>query len=174
MAVEFALVVMLFLVLLFGVLEFGRAVYLWNSVQHVTREAARQATVADFTDPAAMAGVRQFAVFRNSAGALVAGEEITDAAVRISYLNASLNPVDTSLTCPSKNITTCLSDPNGASCIRFVKASICDPANTGDCTPVSFQPMILPHLFTGGITIPPSPVVMPAESLGFRPSAPSC
>lgn len=173
-AVEFALVAMLFFTLLFGVIEFGRAIYIWNTVQQVTRQAAREATVADFKDSTAMDKVRQNAIFRNDAGTLIAGGEITDAAVRISYLNVDLNEVDTSTTCPPKNITDCLTDPKGATCIRFVKASICNAANAGECTPILFQPMLLPQFFTGGVAIPSSPVIMPAESLGFRPSSPSC
>lgn len=174
--VEFALVAILFFTLLFGVMEFGRAIYLWNTVQQVTRQAAREATVTDFTDSAAMDKVRQEAIFRKDTGAgkLIAGGEITDAAVRLRYLNVDLDEVDTSMTCPSKNITDCLTNPKGASCIRFVRASICDPANAGECAPILFQPMLLPQFFTGGVAIPSSPVVMPAESLGFRPSSPSC
>ncbi|MFD2270633.1 TadE family protein [Undibacterium arcticum] len=37
-----------FLVLFFGTLEFGRLIYLWNTVQEVSRNAARMAVVTDF------------------------------------------------------------------------------------------------------------------------------
>ena len=40
-AVEFALVALLFFTLLFGILEFGRMLYLYNTVQEVSRRAAR-------------------------------------------------------------------------------------------------------------------------------------
>ena len=43
--VEFALVCSLFLVMLFGVIEFGRALYTYHFVSHAAREAARWAAV---------------------------------------------------------------------------------------------------------------------------------
>lgn len=172
--VEFSLVALLFLTLTFGVIEFGRAIFLWNTVQEVTRHAARDATVTDFTDAWAVNQVKQNAIFRTTSGPLILGGGINESYVRISYLNASLNEVDTSLTCPSQNISTCLSDPNGASCIRFVQARLCQPGGT-TCSPVSYTPMVtlLAPFFTA-VTIPPSQVVMPAESLGYRPSLGGC
>lgn len=174
--VEFALTAAIFFTLLFGVIEVGRLVYVWNTVQNITRQAARDATVADFTDTTALAQIRQNAIFRTNAGALVAAGEITDAAVNISYLNACMNTVDPSTTCPSQNITYCLADPNGKNCIRFVQARLCDPANANGCTPINYKPMVLSGFIPGfsGIPIPPSQALMPAESLGFRPSSPSC
>lgn len=173
--VEFALVALLYLTLTFGVIEFGRVIFLWNTVQEVTRHAARDATVSDFTDAGAMNQVKQNAIFRSTPGPLILGGAIDDTYVRINYLNASLNEVDTSLTCPSQNISTCLSDPNGASCIRFVQARLCQPGGGATCNPVPYTPMVtlLAPFFTA-VTIPPSQVVMPAESLGYRPSLGSC
>ncbi|MDD5250361.1 MAG: TadE/TadG family type IV pilus assembly protein [Rhodocyclaceae bacterium] len=173
--VEFGLVALVFFTLLLSAMELGRAMYLWNTVQEVTRHAARDAAITDFTDTAAMNAVRWNAVFRTSAGPLMAAGEITDASVAISYLNANLDPVDTSTTCPSLNISTCLSDPSNSSCIRFVQAQICQPGSgqTSACVPVNYSPMV--GLFSMlGIPIPTSTVVMPAESLGFRPSASPC
>lgn len=172
--VEFALVALLFFTLLFGVIEFGRAIFLWNTVQEVTRHAARDATVSNFSDAAAMNQVKQNAIFRSTPGPLILGGAIDDTYVRINYLNASLNEVDISLTCPSQNISNCLSDPNGASCIRFVQARLCQPV-AGACNAVPYTPMVtLLAPFFAAVTIPPSQVVMPAESLGYRPSLGSC
>lgn len=179
--VEFALIAIVFFTLLFGVIELGRVIYVWNTVQQITRQAAREATVADFTDVGsggAMDKVRWNAVFRSSAGNLPAAAEINDAAVSINYLNACMKTVDTSTTCPVQNITYCLSNPNGKNCIRFVQVRLCDPdpENTTGCTPILYRPMILQAFVPGftGIPIPPSQVVMPAESLGYRPSMESC
>ena len=140
--VEFALVALLFFTLMFGVIEFGRAIFLWNTVQEVTRHAARDAAVTDFTDAWAVNQVKQNAIFRTTSGPLILGGGIDESYVRISYLNASLNEVNTSLTCPSQNISTCLSDPNGASCIRFVQARLCQPGGGATCNPVSYTPMV--------------------------------
>lgn len=43
--VEFALVTVLFLILLFGITEFSRALWTWNAIVHATREGARYAVV---------------------------------------------------------------------------------------------------------------------------------
>lgn len=174
-AVEFALVALLFFTLLFGVIEFGRVIFLWNAVQEATRHAARDAAVSNFSDNAAMDQVRWNAIFRSAPGPLVLGGGIDDTYVRIDYLNFNLDPVDTSLTCPSQNISTCLSDPNSVSCIRFVRARLCDPGNEDGCDAVPYTAMVpLFSPFFSGVTIPRSKVVMPAESLGYRPSQPSC
>lgn len=177
--VEFALIAIVFFTLLFGVIELGRVIYVWNTVQQITRQAAREATVADFTDVGsggAMDKVRWNAVFRKSAGNLPAAAEINDSAVSINYLNACMKTVDTSTTCPSQNITYCLSNPKGKNCIRFVQVRLCDPANTTGCTPILYRPIMLTAFVPGftGIPIPSSQVVMPAESLGYRPSMGSC
>jgi Flp pilus assembly protein TadG len=178
-AVEFALVALfIFFPLLIGIIEFGRAMFIWNTVQEITRHAARDATVTDFTSTSAMNLVRQNAIFRTSAGPLPAGPEITDTKVAIKYLNLALGTVDPSTTCPVKNINVCLNNPADASCIRFVQASVCQPgtgeANENTCAPVKFVPMVSMFSTILNIDIPSSPVVMPAESLGYRPSATAC
>jgi Flp pilus assembly protein TadG len=45
--VEFALLAPLFFILLFGLVDFGRAIYFYNSIAHGAREAARYAVVMD-------------------------------------------------------------------------------------------------------------------------------
>lgn len=176
-AVEFALVALfIFFPLLLGIIEFGRAMYIWNTVQEITRHAARDATVTDFTSTSAMSLVRQNAIFRTTAGSLPAGPEITDTTVAIKYLNLALTTVDSSTTCPVKNINICLNDPTDSTCIRFVQASVCQSGTgeTNACVPVKFVPMISMFSDLLDIDIPSSPVVMPAESLGYRPSATAC
>ncbi len=178
--VEMALVLTVFIILLFAAVELGRAMYLWNTLQHVTRQAARDAIVTDFTDAAAMTALKQNAIFRTNAGSLIAAAEITDTAVRITYHSidsaGTLHDVSAAVTCPPKVITDCLTDPHGATCIRFVQARICDPANAAACNPIKYQAMILPSFISGfaNLSLPVAPSMMPAESLGFRPSMPGC
>jgi hypothetical protein len=154
--------------------------YLWNTAQQITRQAARDATVADFTDATALATVRQNAVFRTSAGTLVAGAEISDSSVRISYYSldssGTLHSVDPTTSCPSKVIIACTADPHSADCISFVQVSLCDPSNAASCNAIKYQPMVLSSFISAyaNLYLPKSTVTMPAESLGFRPSAPSC
>ena len=120
-AVEFALVVVLLIVLLLGIIELGRFLYLFNTVQEVTRRAAREAVVL-WVDGAATAKSR--ALFDNTS--LPAGAEITAAGIDIEYLSAAnpqtlANPRPDS---PADNIAACLDAARTNSCIRFVEASI--------------------------------------------------
>ena len=179
-AVEFALIAIPFLLLLLGAMEFGRLLYLWNTAQEVTRNAARQAVVTDFTDytsnTSPIATVRRNAVFRATDGFLPASSEIANANVVILYLNAEEKVITKMPDSPGDNIAACLDASRSASCIRYVEVCLsrgntCSPAQT-----IAFKPMI--GLFSGGdpnspdlsgIRIPLSTVRMPAESLGFNP-----
>ena len=48
-AVEFALVLIIFLTLLLGILDFGRMLFTWNAANEATRAGARYAVVCDDT-----------------------------------------------------------------------------------------------------------------------------
>ncbi|MGB9150882.1 MAG: TadE family protein [Burkholderiales bacterium] len=178
--VETALVFLFFFLLLCGIIEFGRAFFVWNTVQEVTRNAARSATVADFNDAAALSRVRQTAIFRTDSGPLIVMPEITDASILIRYLNASRTQASPSPRCQAENIRNCITDPNANNCIRFVEVTICGAGgNNGACGNISYTPW-LPILggafdaLTPNITIPKSRVVMPAETLGYTPGLPDC
>lgn len=173
-AVEFALVAIPFFLLLLGAVEFGRLMYLWNTVQEVTRNAARQAVVTDFRNNTA---IQQSAVFGAMPGPslLPGAPEITSASVRIRYLNATFGEVVISSgapnnpTDPGDNITACLDTNRAAVCIRYVE--VCMSTDT-TCSPtgsIPFAPMISLFSGFGSIKIPLSTVRMPAESLGFTP-----
>ena len=177
--IEFALISIFFFTLLFGIIELGRLMYVWNTVQEVTRRAAREAVVRNFvTDTDA---VLREAIFRSGSSGTVylpASSEITNAEVRITYLYAvpgATNPnpvVSPAPTDPDDNLSACADAGRSNSCIRYVRAEVC---NSGNCTGVLYQPLIGFLLAVGGIDfrvqIPVSPVVMPAESLGFVPAS---
>lgn len=183
-AVEFALVAIPFFLLLFGAMEFGRLMYLWNTVQEVTRNAARQAVVTDFTDTGpngAIEKIKRSAVFRATDGSLPAASEISNANVVIQYLYVKANGDVATVTdmpdSPGDNIAACLDKDRVNECIRFVEVCV----TTGTTCPgqlIPFAPMIGLFLQSGpnstdltGIRIPLSTVRMPAESLGFRPDS---
>lgn len=172
-AVEFALVAVLLIVLLLGIVELGRFLYLFDSAQEVTRRAAREAVVRNFS-PAEQGRIQRAAVLQDEGGSgpvsFPAGGEITNEVVNIEYLNVNQVPV-ISMSMPSDpgdNVAACL-DPARAinSCIRYVRVCIrqiagkCDGSN-----PVPYAPMIGWFSFLG-VAIPVSTVTMPAESLGF-------
>jgi hypothetical protein len=152
-AVEFALIAIVFFTLLLGIIEFGRVLYVWNSVQEVTRRAAREAVVL-WVDQADTA--RSRALFGGAS--LPAGAEITASNIDIEYLSAVGTPASLPSS-PADNVAACLDPSRTGSCIRFVEVSL---------SGARYVPMI--GLFTFlSIDIPASTVVMPAESLGYRP-----
>lgn len=184
-AVEFALIAPLFLLLLLGAMEFGRLLYLWNTAQEVTRNAARQAVVTDFNNSTAIANVKRSAVFRATNDTplvdvwLPASSEISAENVVIRYLNAAGGVALPMPADPRDNIAACLDSERVASCIRYVEVCLSTVSTGSTCSPnesIPFRPMI--GMFkTGepdstdlrGIHIPLSTVRMPAESLGFNP-----
>lgn len=179
-AVEFAIISIVFLTFVFGIIEFARAMYMYNTLAVATSNAARWASTTDWRDRSAMDRVRQQAIFRGSAGGLAWGEPVTDDDVRIDYLaltrqpdgSLALAPISSMPSCPSRNRQNCLENPNGAQCIRFVRARICSRANSTACNPVQFQAMI--SLVPFQLQLPTSPSLVAAESLGYQVGAPVC
>jgi hypothetical protein len=180
---EFALVSLIFFTFMFAVMEMARAIYLLNTLQEVSRRAAMMAAVSDFSDPAAMAAVRQQAVFRDSPGTLLLGDPITDAHVHIDYLSLAYNgggiltltPIPTASlpACVARQRLNCVADPNGASCIRFVRVRLCAPGSAdGACDPVQYQTLM--PLISFPATLPTSTTIVRAESLGMQPGSPMC
>ncbi|HEY8037125.1 MAG TPA: TadE family protein [Methylobacter sp.] len=142
--VEFTLVATLFFVLLFGVLEFARALFVWNSLTEATRRGARLAAVC----PVGHASIANVTVFNTP-----------DAGGGASPVLPGLN---------SSNVVTAYLDQAGVATatlnnIRYVRVSI-----------VGFQhtlliPALLPGLPGMTLTAPPFETTLPSESLGFVP-----
>ncbi|WP_332853669.1 TadE/TadG family type IV pilus assembly protein [Duganella sp. S19_KUP01_CR8] len=179
--IEFSLLSLLFFTLLFAVMEVARAMYLLNTLQEVTRRAAALAAVSDFSNPAVMDQVRQTALLRDGPGMLTLGQPVTDAHIRIDYLSLAragngdltLTPIPTGSlpACVARARLNCIADPNGAGCIRFVRARLCAP-NGNSCDPVSYQ-TIMP-LFSLSATLPTATAIARAESLGLQAGSPMC
>lgn len=174
--VELALVTIPFLLLLFGAIEFGRLLYVWNTVQEVTRNAARQAVVANFTNAAEITAIRRSSLFRTTAGSLPGAPELADARLNIRYLNGAGNEADPMPLDPSDNAAACLDASRVAGCIRFVEVCVSTGTTCNPAELVAFAPFA--GFFAGsgpgqvdltGLHIPISTVRMPVESLGFRP-----
>jgi len=173
--VELALVIILFLMMMFGVFEYTRMMYLWNTQQEATRRAARAASLTDFSSAAAMLAVRRAAVFRSDDGPMPLAPNVTPDRVRIEYLSQSaagtLAVLPVLPGCPARNFVNCNSDPYGPACIRFVRVSICG-SGAGACEPLPYQPLV--PLVPVPASMPPSAAIVRAESLGFRPGQPLC
>ncbi len=154
-AVEFAIVCLLFFTILFAILEFGRMMYVYNTMQEVTRRGAREAVVRwiDQGDT-----IRSLAFFGGTA--IPAGAEVTAAAMTIDYLNEEgdvIATVNRPLN-PGANLAACGNITLVNSCIFSVRVSIVG---------VSYSPMVSLFSFLG-VNLPPATVTMPAESLGFE------
>src|SRR5574340_828027 len=154
-AVEFALVAIVFFPLLLGILDLGRMLYVWNTVQEVTRRAARAATVTDFSDTDAMEAVVRDAIFQagiSGSASLPGGPEVrcnslADCSVQVDYLREDRTEISSLPAGPSGNMTEC-STPGSNKCIRFVRASIVG---------VTYEPMIAVYFpFFNDVALPPS------------------
>jgi hypothetical protein len=150
--VEFALVAMIFFTLLFGVLEFARMLYVFNSVQEVTRRAAREASVRWIDDGAA---VKQLALFGGSE--LPGGAAVNGAAITSDSRRFAGNTVTTTPTSPADNLSACGDALRVDSCIYSVRVSV---------SGVTYTPLLSLFGFLN-VPLPPSQVTMHAESMGF-------
>jgi Flp pilus assembly protein TadG len=152
-AVEFALICLLFFTILFAILEFGRMMYVYNTMQEVTRSGARAAVVRWVDQTAA---IKSIAFFGGTA--IPAGAEVTANNMTIEYLNQAgdaANPVPDD---PGDNLAACGDPARVAACIYSVRVSI---------TGVSYSPMVSLFSFLG-VNLPTASVTMHAESLGFE------
>jgi Flp pilus assembly protein TadG len=152
-AVEFALIALIFFTILFAILEFGRMMYLYNTMQEVTRRGARAAVVRwiDQTNT-----IKSIAFFGGTA--IPAGAEVTSANMTIDYFNqtgAAASPLPTDA---GDNLAACGDAARVSSCIYSVRVKI---------TGVSYSPMVSLFSFLG-VNLPEASVTMHAESLGFE------
>lgn len=175
-AVEFALVIIPFLIVVFGIMEIARAMYMFNTLAEVTRRAAHAAANASFKDDDALETVRKHAVFDEASGTLPFGAPVTYRNIRIEYLKLRNKALELEIitpsalpSCPAKNRLNCMKDPNSATetCIRAVQARVCQEGQSGDtCTPMRYQ-TIFPFIYLP-LDLPTSLTTVTAETLGYR------
>ncbi|MYN46232.1 pilus assembly protein [Pseudoduganella sp. FT93W] len=176
LAVEFALVLGVFLLLLFGLLAVAQGLYAFNTVQEVSRRAAAAAAKTDFNDAAALQQIRQNAVFRSSPGVLGFAAPISDAHVRIDYLSISraadgalsLLPMALLPASPAANRVACMADPYSTQCVQFVRVRLCDVADTESCQPVALD-SIFPWVQLN-IMLTTATTIVKADGLGYMAS----
>jgi hypothetical protein len=160
--------------LVFGILEIARIMYVFNTLQEVTRRAAAAAVNVYPTDTAALAGLKQDAVFRNSPGELALAPPISDSYVRIEYLAYDLSVIPTSSlpSCAATNQQICMANPRSGSCIHFVQVQVCDPSNTRTCVAAQSQAMF--PLVNLSVQLPRAPTISPVETLGYKQGVSPC
>lgn len=151
--VEMALCCLIFFTLVFGILEFGRMLYIYNTMQEVTRRAAREATIR-WVDKTST--IKDVALFGGIS--MPGAPEIRDSNVFIRYLNAAGSEVTTYPTSPGDNMSACNDVTRTNECIRSVSVSLEN---------VTYVPMLSMFGYLS-IAMPKTTVVMYAESLGFN------
>jgi Flp pilus assembly protein TadG len=172
--VEFAIVAMLFFTLVFGIIEFARALYMFNTMAEVTRIAAREAANISFINTDALDAARKRAVMDEVNGKLPLGNPITYKNIRIEYLYLGqkslalqLIPSGSMPSSPARNKVVCMTNPNDPSCIRAVQARICQETTAaGTCTPVPYQ--TLTSVVNLPFTLPTALTIATAETLGYQ------
>jgi hypothetical protein len=182
-AIEFALLAGLFFTIVFGIVEVARLMFVYGTLQEVTRRAAVGAANVYARDTTALQKVKQDAVFRDSPGELVLASPVTDANIRIEYfaLTRDATSNELSLTrildgalpsCAAQNRQICMRDPNASNCIRFVQASVCDNGDTATCNPVTSK-MLMP-MVNLGVKLHRATTITPAQSLGYTAGMSPC
>lgn len=136
--VEFAIVGLLAMVAIFGVIEFGRALFVMNTLTEAARRGARMAAVCPVGDPKPASA----AVFDGGGGGSAVVPGLTTANVDVKYLDVS---------------GTAIADPAASfNAIRYVRVSIVG------FTQSILIPMILSTVSMSGFT-----TTLPRESLGI-------
>jgi Flp pilus assembly protein TadG len=136
--VEFAIIGVAMMLVLFGVIEVGRAMFVMNALGEATRRAARMATVCPLNDTA-IAQVGLFNAPGSSGNRIVGG--LTETNFAVEYLDANGSVV---------------ADPNGNfGQIEFVRTRI-----------VGFQHQMLIPFATYIFTTPDFATTLRRESLG--------
>lgn len=167
-AVEFAIVAVLLFTLLFGIIEFGRLFFTINSVQEITRRAAREQVVR-LTNQSVPRDAQCLGVLRQAGCSATVNfpgaGDIASADVRITFhknLADALADADqqSGNITPGQNTNNCLN--GNEPCIKFVRATLTQ--SNGD--PLDFN-VIAPYMPADIFSLPRSTVIMPAEALGL-------
>jgi Flp pilus assembly protein TadG len=139
--VEFAIVASVMLMILFGVIEFGRVMFVGNALAESTRRGARLAAVCPVGDPMPA----QAAILAGADGVSLIDADLTVANVSIAYLDVNGAPVAN----PAVNLAA----------IRYVRTSIVDYQ----------QQMLIPFIMPSFL-MPSFAATLPAERLGYGPT----
>ncbi len=150
--VEFALIGLLLFIVLLGVLEMGRLLFTFNTLEESVRRGARLAVVCNIQDPV----ILQRAVFAESGGTastLIGNLQATQ--LQINYLDED-GRVITGLSGTAPAVSA-----GDFGNIRFIEVRI-----------ENFQFNLLIPIVGGGITLQTFRSVLPRESLGRYPEGP--
>jgi hypothetical protein len=163
--VEFAIIFALFIAFIYAIFEFGRMLFIYSSMQEISRRGARAAAIHSIATPIAdrKNEIRKLALF--GAEMFPGGPEIGYSNVSVRYLRADKVTEITDDKIPvdaGDNLSACVDATRSDVCIKYIEVSV---------QGVSFTPLI----FKAGAmkadktahAMPDSTVIVYAESLGF-------
>jgi hypothetical protein len=144
--VEFAMIALLFFAVLFAIIEFSRAMFVWNALSEATRRGARMAVIC----PVGSSVPKQVALFGDKNGSL------------------ANSPIIPGLTSDMVTVNYFYMDPAG------VKTSTLDPAQVRftEVSVTGYMHNLLIPLWGSTIAAPEFKATLPTESLGAVPSFP--
>lgn len=154
--VEFALIALLFFVILFGIIEFARAMFVYNTLVEATRRGARVAAVC----PVSSTGINQvelstiFDTPEDGKDTPLLG--LTTNNVIVKYFDSTMIEITT---LPADNEVTSPIYDN----IAFVQVAIAQPDDEGK---IEFLHNLIIPGFSGSFNVPPIATTLPSESLG--------
>lgn len=140
--VEFAIVAAVLFMVMFAVIEFGRAMFVANALAEGTRRGVRVAVVCPVGDPRPA----QVAILADAGGNSLIATDLTTANVVVSYLDQAGAP----LANPAANFTQ----------IQYVQVRIVN------YTMQLLIPIVMPEFLMPAFT-----ATLPRESLGYSPTA---
>ncbi|MDD5265890.1 MAG: TadE/TadG family type IV pilus assembly protein [Methylococcales bacterium] len=151
--VEFAMIALLFFALLFGIIEFGRAFFVYNTLVEATRRGARVAAVCPASADA-ITMVQQATIFDSAPG-----NPLTQTTGLLG-----LNTTDVSVTYWKSDIVTQVATPLAASStnydtIAFVRVQILSLNSNNNIN------LLIPGVSIA-FPVPPIVTTLPSESLG--------
>ncbi|WP_297796347.1 TadE family protein [uncultured Marinobacter sp.] len=145
--VEFALVGAMFFILLFAAIEFGRLLFVWNTLDETSRRAARVAVVC----PVEHSAIRRVAMFDEptSSGNSPILRDLHEGLIDLDYLDGTGSEVSD----PATNYLD----------IAFVRSEVS-----------GFRHQLIIPFFFQEFELPPFITVLPRESLGVSPEGTGC
>lgn len=160
-AIEFAFAGFSFSVLLFVLLEFTRALYMWSMLSNVTRMVARAAIVTAPTTAALEPHVKKAIAAGPDKKSTAFGDNVTVDTIQVKYLTLDFNQIGAPPASGNANVDNCQANAAGPNCARFVQVRVCKAGT--DCEPLEFTPA-LP--FLPKIEVPTFLTILPVQSLG--------
>ena len=140
--VEFAMIALLFFAILFAIIEFSRALFIWNALTEATSRGARMAIICPYQSPIP----KQAAIYDVISGSLGSSPIIsglTPDMVTVRYLNQAGN------------------NETNSTLIRFAEVRV-----------VGYMHQLMIPLWGRSISAPEFITTLPTESLGAVPTYP--